>query len=952
MALDNVGVTVTGSGNAVTGGNGSSVVVQGNANVLAIGSADAIAVTGSGNTVTAGSNSSGTVTGTSDTLVLAGNDARFNLQNTGGGQDTAYLTGSNDTLGLLGGSGYVVSASNGTIDTWQNTNLTLFGNLDAVNLGSSSTLAIAGGSGIAVAGSNDVITATAGSGLAVSGNSNAIAIADGSSLILAGSGNYALAGTYDNTAIAGNNNTYSAAGPGAVTFAGTNNAADVNGTSVYTADGNPIALTGTLANAAELQQALAHSTQTADSIDEIYLEVLGRDVDATHLASYEDQIGTGATLQDVRTDVAKSGEAIDDMTATYAAIGAPGPTAEEIADFTKYMSAAYDAPITIIGSSGILAETKATDLLAELPVLETIDGGRTLSLGLPDGSTTLHFTSTERLTDFLYAAAVQETEATSFVTDTFNADVNWLNQIDQPMLQVAQNFTDLAAYNTAHGNAAQATLSNAAARIALKIAAEDPANRQSITQKISIAGHETKITVNPDTTDPYGNATFHDIDPGVLGIVETVGVAILNIAAAIAPESGLPFAAAAADAAVAGEDFANGKVLDGILSLASAAGAVAGATGFTATQQVINEAAEGVGGLYGAVQSAENGDLLGVIAGVLEAGAGIAGGLQQLKLVDPTFTQEVIQGLKTASLVVSVTDAFKEGNIASGLVSSLGPVIQGLSENRTAYQAAIDESEDERFEAYDDNVDEKLSQVAGSVNPDRPSTDIGEAANATAFEAGEASSPYGDARFAFPDDTTHYRPIYLTTPDGDAARGNANLLGIDQTQANVPLVFPEQLSPAFIADRALHDATNPNDLYPSSFDSIGRTVGSTNYEDVMGRVGIEATLFSRTPLNNFREGGIWDAQRFQGAVGAPSNVYVPAASYLIGLYGAIVGAPERVMDQINDDFFATKGFLHSLPDQPMSTNPLFPSTPQANLDNIHAAYRDVASGAYNAQLRL
>ena len=38
---------------------------------------------------------------------------------------------------------------------------------------------------------------------------------------------------------------------------------------------------------------------------------------------------------------------------------------------------------------------------------------------------------------FLYALAVQRMQATSFVTDNYNLDMQWLNTVDQPLLDEA-----------------------------------------------------------------------------------------------------------------------------------------------------------------------------------------------------------------------------------------------------------------------------------------------------------------------------------------------------------------------------------------------------------------------------------------------------------------------------------------------------------------------------------
>jgi len=62
---------------------------------------------------------------------------------------------------------------------------------------------------------------------------------------------------------------------------------------------------------------------------------------------------------------------------------------------------------------------------------ETEANGVNLGLQLADG-TQVQFASTARLATFLYSVAVQQMQATSFVTDNYNLDMQWLNTIDQP----------------------------------------------------------------------------------------------------------------------------------------------------------------------------------------------------------------------------------------------------------------------------------------------------------------------------------------------------------------------------------------------------------------------------------------------------------------------------------------------------------------------------------------
>ncbi len=85
------------------------------------------------------------------------------------------------------------------------------------------------------------------------------------------------------------------------------------------------------------------------------------------------------------------------------------PSQAEFAAFADAMSTSYGAPIELVsvdpgsGQQTELADTSITNLLAELPVLETTANGVNLGLQLADGRQ-IQFASTAGLADFLYAA--------------------------------------------------------------------------------------------------------------------------------------------------------------------------------------------------------------------------------------------------------------------------------------------------------------------------------------------------------------------------------------------------------------------------------------------------------------------------------------------------------------------------------------------------------------------
>jgi hypothetical protein len=161
------------------------------------------------------------------------------------------------------------------------------------------------------------------------------------------------------------------------------------------------------------------------------------------------------------------------------------------------MSTSYAAPIEVFSvdpwssAQTELADTSATNLLAELPVLETEANGANLGLQRAD-ATQVQFASTARLATFLYSLAVQQMQATSFVTDDYNLDMQWLNSTDQPLLVEAAYWSKLAA---ATANPEQSIEDNVEASLALQIAAESPSSAQTMTQ----TNNSAQITVQAGT---------------------------------------------------------------------------------------------------------------------------------------------------------------------------------------------------------------------------------------------------------------------------------------------------------------------------------------------------------------------------------------------------------------------------------------------------------------------
>jgi Bacterial toxin homologue of phage lysozyme, C-term len=145
----------------------------------------------------------------------------------------------------------------------------------------------------------------------------------------------------------------------------------------------------------------------------------------------------------------------------------------------------------------------------------------------------------------------------------------------------------------------------------------------------------------------------------------------------------------------AGQDFSNGQDLAGIISLAQAVSAgILGGTGGTTplgttptapppplqvAAQVISVAAEGVGGVYGTVKSARNGNGVGILAGALEAAAAAAAGIGMLPGTQTQTLNTISTALGAASVATNMGSDFANGNLAQGLVDSLNLYLPALA---------------------------------------------------------------------------------------------------------------------------------------------------------------------------------------------------------------------------------------------------------------------------------
>lgn len=479
----------------------------------------------------------------------------------------------------------------------------------------------------------------------------------------------------------------------------------------------------------EVRSGLAISGEATVDIQDIYWQVLGRAASGPEVADKEGQLAAGRTLAQIRTDVANSPETAGKIaTLFYQTTGAIMPAdvlsrwqgalatggsqqalvtivadAENALFGISGASSTFDpatdlkagwAPagttLTLVSSDGTtLATGAARNLLAELPVYVTMVGGQAPVLVLQDGRH-VAFDDAIELANYLDRTAQSTVAADPGLGGAYQATTAWLNQVDQPVLQAVAHYSLLAQYDGQVYGQARAVLDQTAAALALQIAATPAAQRQQITQKVQSGDHQTEVTVTPG-----GQVSFHDIDPGIAGIVETVGTIVLDALAVAFPEI-FAYAAAAVNLAESGQSFANGQAIGGVLDLASSVsfgltGAAAGAktAGDLATAanlaedaQIVSAAAQVTGGVYGVVQGAKQGNAVGVLAGALEVAAGTASGVGVAS--DGDLYTTVSQVLGGAGAATSFGASISKGDIEGGLLDSLAPWLANLAAQSVA----------------------------------------------------------------------------------------------------------------------------------------------------------------------------------------------------------------------------------------------------------------------------
>lgn len=183
-----------------------------------------------------GSGSQAAVNGTNDMVDEDGAGDVLNIQNTGAGTDTVDLNAAGDYAGLLGGTGYALTGSDGMVETWDDTNFQLTGNNDTVGTDASNVDGTAGSSG-SIDGTGDTLAEGSGDNFVVYNNgTQADTVAEN------GTGDYITAADQ----VAGSNTTINlnGTGDGVGLITGSGYTVDGSNSSVVTLDGVSFAVNG------------------------------------------------------------------------------------------------------------------------------------------------------------------------------------------------------------------------------------------------------------------------------------------------------------------------------------------------------------------------------------------------------------------------------------------------------------------------------------------------------------------------------------------------------------------------------------------------------------------------------------------------------------------------------------------------------------------------------------
>jgi hypothetical protein len=660
------GLSVTGSNDTITTGTSDSMNLFSGANTLTMGTLGYVGlISGANDTINMSDGSS---------LILSNvTNATFN-----GSSDAIYINGSNVSI--------IVDGSNDTVNAVASDGVTVIsviGNNDAVSMGTNSYVDN-------IVGSNDTVTAGTGSyvGL-IEGNADSVNMSGGSVVALSNVTNATVNGSSDSIDVAGSNVSVNVNGSGdTVTDGYSGDVISVNGSGdvIYAAEGSTVTL---------------NAGDTGDTINMIGgTIVLGAGVSGITINGTGDTFsGAGAGLQGpvYTTTVEKvgAGGVLIPITTTHtpAVIYYAGDIPDLVSYFeaNPYLSQSqiqaaesdsnyttnldtYLSSANVYGSSNSLPSN----------VLAMLDGYSSIYLALT-GVPAVELSEETYIEQQVGWAASNYPMPATLPVSGVSEGVGTILQNLMPALESTNSNTQslvseaigLLEYGNAGAPAGNQTpmLSDATAEMLLAIA-ETPGFTAATQSSAEVytpgrSGH-WEIVVNGNGTytqtyksPPLIETVLSDFDSYVAPIIDIAAVLTLNpefiaatgLSAAVA--TGVQVAATAVNLVQAGQDFAAGDDLQGVLGVAAAVGSVLSSIG--SAEQQANYAAEEAGG-----------------AEILDNTANVASALGE--------------GLSYGSAIAQSIDGLATGNgtFLQALTNALGVVggVAGLENDTTVQQFA------------------------------------------------------------------------------------------------------------------------------------------------------------------------------------------------------------------------------------------------------------------------
>ena len=503
----------------------------------------------------------------------------------------------------------------------------------------------------------------------------------------------------------------------------------------------------------DVRWGVAHSAEAAGLVRSAVQTATGLAADASTLAMIEAALAAGASLDSITPglggivyqDVTRDGQGevagflygqhpslVGRRAAEgfYATVLGRAPTMDERVGVAAAFSSGLSGSTLVTArdqTGAVLGQTTAERLLVELPVFLAMTGGLApvLSWVGSDGVADQLAGDGTIIAAFLLGLEGRAGRLNPKVLAIYAEVGAWMDQIGQQLLQLAWTMTQAVPGTS---NLDQKAIEQEVAKLATLLAAKPaPERLQGLTERITLGTHKADVTVFRDPATGDWTFKVHDIsnplDLGQIAIqlVALVASAVLLVVSAgsAAPGVGALLAgeftvgsvaagvAIASDLVLAGQSFANGDVLGGLLSLAAATGVgVAGlgnsaTLGLTAAETAklggLILAARGVvGGVASSIQSAERGNGFGVAAGILQvAAAGAAGILADAPPLPAAGSvsdaaREAAEASRTAlvnatkflsgvATAAGVADAFAHNNIQAGIFASLNGVLNAFA---------------------------------------------------------------------------------------------------------------------------------------------------------------------------------------------------------------------------------------------------------------------------------